>query len=383
LKDGGNPVKKAFASVAILSLTTIGLGALPLPAKASIPALTNLFVFGDSLSDGGNAGLLTGGAFPPSPPYAEGRASNGQVAVEYLWNQFNPGNNSFKPSAAPVGTGTNYALFGSTTGATNNVPGFLGNSSQLQQFDSQNLPFNPSTSLFVVWFFPNDLLYWSSTGATPGTIGNPSPSNDTPPAFVGPSFLDLQQVIANAVNNIATSIEILASKGATNFLVPNSPNLGSTPFFSSSPNAGLASFASDTFNSVLTARLGSLQASLNNTDIIQFQTDDLFLEVISQPANYGLVNTTDSCFVAPTSNTTGSLCSNPDEYLFWDGNHPTTAVHRILGSAFYDAVRTPVPGPQPVPGPLPVFGAAAAFCYSRKLRNRMKTRKLPLAGAID
>jgi len=375
-------VKKDLASVAILSLTTIGLGALPLPAKASIPALTNLFVFGDSLSDGGNAGLLTGGAFPPSPPYAGGRASNGQVAVEYLWNQFNPGNNSFKPSAAPVGTGTNYALFGSTTGTTNNVPGFFGNSSQLQQFNSQNLPFNPSTSLFVVWFFPNDLLYWSSTGATPGTIGNPSPSNDTPPAFVGAS--GLPQVITNAVNNIATSIEILASKGATNFLVPNSPNLGSTPFFSSSSNAGLASFASDTFNSALTARLGSLQASLNNTDIIQFQTDDLFLEVIDKPADYGLVNTTDSCFVAPTIlNPSGSLCSNPDEYLFWDGNHPTTAVHRILGSAFYDAVHTPVPGPQPVPGPLPVFGAAAAFCYSRKLRKRIKCHKLGVSSAID
>ncbi|MEA5416245.1 SGNH/GDSL hydrolase family protein [Synechococcus sp. BA-132 BA5] len=378
-------MKKALVSVAILGLTTIGLGSLPLPAKASIPALTNLFVFGDSLSDGGNAGLLTGGTFPPSPPYVGGRASNGEVAVEYLWNQFNPGNNSFNPSAASGGLGTNYALFGSTTGTTNNVPAFsvLGNSSQLQQFNSQNLPFNPSTSLFVVWFFPNDLLYWSGTGATPGTIGNPSPTNDTPPAFVGASVSGLQQVIANAVNNIATSIEILTSKGATNFLVPNSPNLGSTPFFSSSPSAGLASFASDAFNSALSARLDSLQASLNTTDIIQFQADDLFSEVINQPADYGLVNTTDSCFVAPT----GSLCSNPDEYLFWDGNHPTTAVHRILGSAFYDAVRTPVPGPLPGPlpvsGPLPVFGAAAAFGYSRKLRKRMKSRKLPLAGVID
>lgn len=155
--------------------------------------------------------------------------------------------------------------------------------------------------------------------------------------------------------------------------MPNTPNLGLTPFFSSSPNAGLASFASSTFNSALSARLSSLQASLNNTDIIQFQTDDLFSQLIQNPTDYGLVNTTDSCFVAPTASppTPGSLCTNPNEYLFWDGNHPTTAVHRILGTAFYDAVRTPS-----VPGPLPVLGAAAAFGYSRKLRKRIKGCKL-------
>lgn len=372
-------VNQILASISFLSLTTIGLGALQLPARAAIPALSNLFVFGDSLSDGGNAGLLTGGAFPPSPPYAGGRASNGEVAVEYLWSQFNPGNTDFRPSVAPGGSGTNYALFGSSTGTTNNVPAFSGlaSSAQLQMFNSQSLPFNPDTSLFVVWFFPNDLLYWSGTGATPGTIGNPSPAGDTPPAFVGTGLTALGQVIANAVNNIATSIEILASEGATNFLVPNTPDLGLTPFFSGSPNVGLASFASSAFNASLRTRLDSLQAALTDTTIIQFQTDDLFSELIQQPADFGLVNITESCFVAPTTaNPAGSLCSNPDEYLFWDGNHPTTAAHRILGSAFYNAVRTPVPGP------LPVLGAAAAFGYSRRLRKRLKGSKLMQSRAI-
>lgn len=38
---------------------------------------------------------------------------------------------------------------------------------------------------------------------------------------------------------------------------------------------------------------------------------------------------------------------------------------------------------QSVPGPLPLFGAAAAFGYSRKLRNRIKDSKLPVATAIN
>jgi len=374
-------VKKALASAVFLGLATIGLGALPLPAKASIPALTNLFVFGDSLSDGGKAGLLSNGTFPPSPPYAVGRASNGEVAVEYLWKQFNPGNTSFKPYNDSTRLGTNFALLGSTTGKTNNrnleFPN-LGNSSQLDEFIGQSLPFNPKTSLFVVWFFPNDLLYWSGTGKTSGTIGYPSPSTGADPAPVGIGLDGLQAVIDNAVNNIATSIEILASEGATNFLVPSSPNLGLTPFFQARPDKGIATAASFAFNSTLTARLDSLQASLTNTDIIQFNTDELLSKLINNKADYGLANVIDSCLVAPSpSNPSGSLCSNPDEYLYWDGNHPTTAAHRILGSAFYDAVRTRVPGP------LPVLGAAAAFGFSRKLRKRIKASKLPVVSAID
>jgi hypothetical protein len=35
-----------------------------------------------------------------------------------------------------------------------------------------------------------------------------------------------------------------------------------------------------------------------------------------------------------------------------------------------------MPMPQ-VPGPIPLFGVAAAFGYSRKLRKRIKTSKLP------
>jgi hypothetical protein len=41
-----------------------------------------MFVFGESLSDGGNAFLRTAGLFPP-PPYAQ-RISNGPVAIAHL-----------------------------------------------------------------------------------------------------------------------------------------------------------------------------------------------------------------------------------------------------------------------------------------------------------
>lgn len=52
-------------------------------ARAAISSLNHLFVFGDSLSDNGNSGVLTNGAFPP-PPDAQNRYTNGNVAVDYL-----------------------------------------------------------------------------------------------------------------------------------------------------------------------------------------------------------------------------------------------------------------------------------------------------------
>lgn len=36
-----------------------------------------------------------------------------------------------------------------------------------------------------------------------------------------------------------------------------------------------------------------------------------------------------------------------------------------------------------VPGPIPLLGVGAAFGYSRKLRKRIKSSKLPVASAID
>src|SRR5882672_4728589 len=117
----------------LLGIATLAASiGLPLPATAGLQQLTSLFVFGDSLSDAGNSGLATSAAtgftFPPSP-YSDGRFSNGPVAVEYLWNLYNPGNpGGLKPSLAG---GTDYAMGGATTGIQNynavnpNVPGFL------------------------------------------------------------------------------------------------------------------------------------------------------------------------------------------------------------------------------------------------------------------
>ena len=45
-------------------------------------------------------------------------------------------------------------------------------------------------------------------------------------------------------------------------------------------------------------------------------------------------------FVTTGTCLTGTkACGNPDQFLFWDGIHPTTAAHRILAQRAFDAVR--------------------------------------------
>jgi phospholipase/lecithinase/hemolysin len=319
----------------LLGVLTLALIAcLPLPATAALQQLTSLFVFGDSLSDAGNSGIQTGG-FPP-PPYYNGQYSNGPVAVQYLWNLYNPGNPAgFGPSLAG---GTDYAIGGATTGVQNyneinpNVPPFVqpafaqqGNASQLQQFQTSHPAFDPATSLFVVWLFPNDVFYANATGTLPGVVpGSPG----------GPN------VVANGIANIATTIETLAAAGAQHFLVPNLPDLGQVPEFRGTADAPSLSALTVAFNTSLHTELDFID-SLLSAEIVQFDTQAALNAVLANPAAYGFTNTTDAC----TSNFGFEVgqCNptNWDQWVFWDGVHPTTRTDQILAAGFQAAVPEP------------------------------------------
>ena len=328
-------VKRSAAVLALFSVF-----ALPLPARAGLIDLTSLFVFGDSLSDGGNSGLRTQQftnnpniVFPP-PPYYNGQYSNGPVAVEYLWNRYNPGNpGGFTPSLAG---GTNYAIGGATTGSASfnsvnsSVPNFLkpayanfGNAWQLQSFADQQPSFNPATSLFVVWLFPNDIFYSEATGMLPGLVPG------------SPGGTDL---ISNGIANILTTIGTLAQAGAQHFLVPNMADLGLTPAFAGTPQADFLSFLTGVFNDNLAAQLTALDALLS-AEIVQFDTAGSFARILADPLVYGFDNTTDSC----VDNLASGVCNpgNWDRWLFWDGVHPTTSTHQLLASQFAMAVPEP------------------------------------------
>ena len=362
-------------SLAAFFATTL-LGTMP--AKARISSLSNLFSFGDSLSDSGNNKSLSqsamGFTFPPAP-YYEGRFSNGPVAVEYLWQKFNPGSTAFKNSLSPGNQGTNYAIGGSSSGLQNylelnpavNSAGLStayskkGNAWQLKGFDDQNNTFDPETSLFSVWYFPNDVFWYnnSSPNSLPGTYtGDPGPVIGPPAGF--------SAVVVNAIQNIVGTITELADGyGARHFLVPNSALIGNTPEFAGTPQQDVLNQLSTGFNSLLQTNLDNLSSQRPELDIIQFQTDVLQQEILSNPSLFGFTNVTTRCITNTScvTNTGGAAT----EWFYWDGTHPTTTGHEIFAQRMYQQVY------QPVPGPLPFVGIAAGFAWSRQLRRKIKS----------
>ncbi|MEB3168946.1 MAG: SGNH/GDSL hydrolase family protein [Synechococcaceae cyanobacterium] len=332
---------------------------LPSAALAGVTSLSHLFVFGDSLSDSGNAGVISGGTFTPAP-YAGNRATNGPVAVEQLWQQFNPGDTSFKPSLLG---GSNFAILGATSGKENNLetssnlPPILqaayankGNAWQLQNFISANPSFEAQTSLFVVWLFPNDVFYFRGTGYG-NSAGTYDGSDGTATSFNAIDDL--------AVSNVLGTINTLASRGARHFLVVNSPDLGLTPAFRGTAAAADMTAISSDFNSKLETDLSTFTSANPLLDIELFQLDDVLNQLISSPTTYGLTNVTDPCL------TSISVCSNPSQYLFWDTLHPTTAGHALIAQRLYSTVVE-------TPSPLPLLGFSAAMGWSRRLRQRLK-----------
>lgn len=268
----------------------------------SVPALagtyTSVVVYGDSLSDNGNLFAATG--FPPAP-YFDGRRSNGPVAVEYL--------------AASLGVPLlDFAWIGATTGVGN-----FGDNGTTTSFGFAGLPgmttvYNNTaaivptqlSALFVVWGGANDLLA-------------PSPLDTTPDA-----------IVARAIADEVAIVQGLISQGATHILVPGMPDVGLTPYFQSlGPLAAAgASTLTDAFNAGLRAALPP--------GVLYFDAAALLRNMTANPAAFGFTNVTDPCFTGTT------LCANPDQYLFFDDFHPTTATHLFVGEGLY-AVAVPEP----------------------------------------
>jgi phospholipase/lecithinase/hemolysin len=320
----------------VAAATAFTLASVSFGASASYTSLT---VFGDSLSDGGNDALYTGGNFPPLP-YAQ-RFSNGPTAVEVLAGQWGF---SLAPSLAG---GSNYAYGGAETGIGNYLavrPGLppiindlfsgvapypaTGTLAQVQSFSGT---FGPK-SLAVLWAGPNDLFTALTLGQDPASI------------------------ILPAMGNLAQSVVALYGYGARSILMPNMPDIGATPFGLASGNsAGLTAF-SRAFDFYLNKTIDDLILQLSGLGIIKFDTFALLGRVEADPGAFGLTDVTDPCFDGIT------VCANPDQYLFWDDVHPTARGHQILGAGFYTAV------PEPGTLALLVIGIAG-FAASRRRKN--------------
>jgi phospholipase/lecithinase/hemolysin len=282
-------------------LRTLAFCILCISALASASTFTNVVVYGDSLSDNGNLFAAIG---QPAPPYVNGRASNGPVAVEQLAKDLNAVLTDFAWSGATTGIGNHLDGGTPTSFGVGSLPGML------TSYDLTKGGLNTgSGTLFVVWGGPDDLL-------------SPSPLDTTTVA-----------VLNRAVGDIDTIVGGLRSQGAQHILVPGMPDLGLTPFFGSNPvSAAQATGAAMYFDAVLQASLASYGAG-----VTYFDTFGFLHQIVANPGAYGFTNVTDMCYDAVAH----TLCADPGQYLFWDDLHPTAKGHALLGDAFASAVPEP------------------------------------------
>ena len=249
---------------------------------ASAGSYSAVVAYGDSLSDNGNLFSLIG--YPPAP-YYNGRFSNGPVAVEQLATLLGAPLHDFAYGGATSGS-ANYigAMFG--------VPGLPGMQQELAM-TAGIVPVLAPGSLFVVWGGANDFLL----------SGSP----------------------ISAAANIDGIVASLKADGVKHIVVPGMPDLGLTPDFFGDP---VATAYAQAFNAAMQA---GLPMGAKYVD-----TFNLMHEIFANPASFGLTDVTDPCFNG------SSVCSDPNDHLFWDGFHPTTAADAILAEQFATAA-TPEP----------------------------------------
>ena len=290
--------------------------ALCAPAYAQA-RYSKLFVFGDSLTDSGNAFFLTAGAIPAAP-YVEGRFSNGNNFADDLNVRL-----FGQPLVPSLDGGTNFAVGGATTGTANNaapVPTglLIQKNTFLQTFGRTAAD---ADALYLVYGGSNDLF---------AAIDDVEHNRKDPAAAEADTIRD-------AMANLGKIIGDLSDRGARHFLVPNLGDLGKLPSLLNTPLSSFASQASAHFNDALERLL----AGFSGLDIRRLDIHAAFDD--ARAGVGGFSDTTTSCYDGGTTGGPPPPCTDPADHLFWDGIHPTSRAHALLADRAFDAVVVPEP----------------------------------------
>ncbi len=339
-----------------IALLLIVLSLFSIPTYAT--TISKIVIFGDSLSDNGNLYSATSHrswlgdqlcqylgmtcsklpVLPMSPPYYQGRFSNGLVWIENVGQMLN--------LTKSVTEFRDYA-FG---GAWAEAPGYGGENVAPDDIGVQVSTYmmlypydqgKASRDLFVIWAGGNDYLSGRS---------------------------DVQYATTKTVEAIQYQLHKLIDFGATIFLIPNLPNLGLTPWATTQGTklAENLTQLSQQHNLKLALMMKKEQSEHPNVKFIAVDVMQYFNELISKRAQYQLSNVNDACYPGNYDGNNAALaalpnakinkmimgnvelrvaystaqsasagvqpCANPDNYLFWDHVHPTKVVHQLLAN---------------------------------------------------
>jgi phospholipase/lecithinase/hemolysin len=274
-----------------------------------------IIVFGTSLSDPGNAfALIKQISTPPyntldqflipDAPYAmDGHHfSNGATWIEQFARALGMAQDTRPTFQGIQVLATNYAVGGARA-----------------RDDGINIDLSEQVNTFLRDFSniaPSNALYVVEMGV-----------NDIRDALVETN----NTLITAALTAIDSNLRSLYAAGARKFLIVNAPNLRLLPAIqilnASSPGAAQAAeLLTQSFNSALDSTIG-LITELPKIEIARLDVFQKLNDLVADPEAFGLSEVKTPCI---TPNVPPFMCKRPDKFLFWDGIHPTRAIHTIF-----------------------------------------------------
>ncbi|XP_030962510.1 GDSL esterase/lipase At4g01130 isoform X2 [Quercus lobata] len=301
-----------------------------------------IFNFGDSNSD-------TGGfwaAFPAqSGPFGmtyfnrpAGRASDGRLIIDFLAQGL--GLPFLSPYLQSIGSnyrhGANYATLASTV-------------------------LLPNTSLFVTGISPFSLAIQLNQMKEFKTKVDEFQCSSS--SYHGTGIAGVKQYLPQVVSQIAGTIKEVYGLGGRAFLVFNLAPVGCYPaLLVERPNNSsdvdefgcVISYnnAVVDYNNMLKETLTQTGEALSNASLIYVDTHSVLLQLFRHPTSYGLRYGTKACCghgggtynfdpnlycgntkVINGSTVTATACSDPENYVSWDGIHTTESANKIIAQA--------------------------------------------------
>ncbi|MFI4962811.1 MAG: GDSL family lysophospholipase PlaA [Legionellales bacterium] len=283
------------------------LGAFIFSGLVYAAPIHNIVIFGDSLSDNGNLYEIMKHQLPPSPPYFQGRFSNGPVWIEHLAASY------FSDPAAHL---QDYAIGGAGVSEEPGDEELFTLKREVETYLVANQDKASEDSLFVVWIGANNYL-------------------GMPP--------DVEPTLQKVNAGITHSLQRLVEKGAKHILVVNLPDLGKSPAAIEFDSVDTFTYFSNQHNAALDKTLGDLKQSNPDVDWLFFDMHQVFKDTIDHPSDYGFTNITSSCYNSALDDSSKKsvlkLVASVrlqksfdacDGFLFFDLVHPTESAHKIL-----------------------------------------------------
>ncbi|CDZ76942.1 Phosphatidylcholine-sterol acyltransferase precursor [Legionella massiliensis] len=288
--------------------------------------LDKIVVFGDSLSDNGNLYQLTEHFVPNSPPYYEGRFTNGPVWVEALAESYYHENSSAYLR--------DYAFGGASISDDPRLPTLK---NQIALYLNAHQGKADENNLYIIWIGANN--------------------------YVAMPNEDVDQTVAKVTMGIRAGVESLIKGGAKHFMLVNLPDLGITPMpkelFDDPDNPDkvdqvreLLSRYSNKHNDLLPQTVSDLKDANQGVDVLLFDANS---EISHISAEGKFNNITQSCYATridkPTANVSLQIAAKvklpptPNEnlckeFLFFDALHPTVKVHRLFAAKVKEFLTT-------------------------------------------